>query len=438
MFTCSGHRDDSRREVMAETVKREPMALATGTGSVIDQRQRPEASAFGSGSPEVSPSQVKPPAATFWEVKAPAATNFLAWLRSITRLLLVCCLIVWTDSPAKGSPFGIPNGSAHPTDDTSGETLEVSSGQSLHQLLANLQTRMVKIYGAGGMQGLDGFQSGFVVSPDGLILTSWSTALDIDEVRVLSWDGKRWDATIAGIDPQRQLALLKVPTDTLPYFKVSDTPNYSEGDRVFGISNLFNIATGDEPLSVQQGVIMAIAPLEAQRGSFKTPYRDTAIIVDVMTNNPGASGGALVNLHGELVGVLGKELSDSETGIWLNYAIPVDVLALSISDMQSGKTKPMVDDELVRAERPHTLSDLGIQLVPDVVEKTPAYVDGVADDSAADGCGLLPNDLILVVNDRRIDSCKSLRKFIESIDRADALTFLVERENELFTLEIRP
>ena len=327
-------------------------------------------------------------------------------------------------------------GIVHLTTATSGRVL--AADNELVDLCSRLQTRMVKVYGAGGMQGLDSFQSGLLVSDTGEVLTAWSTVLDVDKVRMLTWDGRRWDGEVVGVDQRTELAIIKIEADGLPYFDLEEPASIQPSDRVFGISNLFNIATGDEGNSVQQGSVMAIAPLSAQRGSFRTPYRGDALILDVMTNNPGAAGGALVNLDGELVGVLGKELEDTETGIWINYAIPLAAVRESVTAIREGKTTMVDLDELPVADRPHRLTNLGIRMIPDVVAKTPAYVDQVALESTAATAGLLANDLILVVNDQRIDSRNSLEKILASIDRADSVRMLVQRDDELYTIELRP
>ena len=96
----------------------------------------------------------------------------------------------------------------------------------------------------------------------------------------------------------------------------------AEGTRVMAFSNLFGVAVGDEPVSVQRGTISVITRLEARRGVFETPYRGPVYVLDVTTNNPGAAGGALVTRRGELIGMLGKELRNSLNNTWLNYAVP--------------------------------------------------------------------------------------------------------------------
>ncbi len=76
-------------------------------------------------------------------------------------------------------------------------------------LNALLQPKLVKIYGAGGAKGLESYQSGFLISEAGHIVTSWSTVLDVTSLRIITFDGKKDDAEIVGMDPQTEIAVLK-------------------------------------------------------------------------------------------------------------------------------------------------------------------------------------------------------------------------------------
>ena len=95
---------------------------------------------------------------------------------------------------------------------------------------------------------------------------------------------------------------------------------------MLAFSNMFGIALGNEPASVLHGVVAAKTDLAARRGAFETNYRGPAYVLDAMTNNPGAAGGALTDASGRLAGLFGKELRSSASNIWLNYAIPVGEL----------------------------------------------------------------------------------------------------------------
>jgi serine protease Do len=156
---------------------------------------------------------------------------------------------------------------------------------------------------------------------------------------------------------------------------------------VLAFSNLFGIATGDEPVSMLQGVVSAVAPLDARRGAFATNYRGDVYIVDAAANNPGAAGGVLTDSQGRILGLLGKELRSSLTGTWLNYALPVSAFASSVEDMMAGRFTPPELSQVDQPDDPQSLTRLGIVLVPDVVVRTPPYIDRVVANSPAARAG---------------------------------------------------
>ena len=315
-----------------------------------------------------------------------------------------------------------------------------SQGQTINAatVSANVQSKIVKIYGAGGIKGLEAYQSGFLISEQGHILTVWSYVLDTDYVTAVLDDGRKFQATLAGADPRLEIAILKIDTDRLDFFARNTAVDLEAGDRVLAFSNLYGVATGDEPASVLHGIVSAKTPLDARRGAFKTTYRGPVFIVDAMTNNPGAAGGALTNREGKLAGILGKELRNSLTNTWLNYAIPMAELNQAIDDILAGKTRPRSADETVkRPEHPHTLHQLGILLVPDLLTKTPPFVDRIRNNSVADKMGLKSDDLVLFVNDRMAESCKTLKDEISLIDQIDSVHLVIQRGQELLELELK-
>ena len=301
------------------------------------------------------------------------------------------------------------------------------------------QSRVVKIYGAGGLSGLEAYQSGFLVSPDGHVATAWSYVLDVEPFVVLD-DGRRFESKIIGFEPALELAVLKIEASNLPFFKVSKETSVQWGDPVIAVSNLFGIATGNEPASVMQGTVASITELDARRGTFKTPYRGKVLILDLIANNPGAAGGALVSASGELVGMLGKELRDNATGVWLNYALPTVALREAIGDIIAGRqtkavaeSKPMLD-----RDKSHNPRTLGLVMIPDVLETTPAYVDNVQANTPAGTAGVRPDDLVLLVDGRQIKNQRSLRELLRTIDRRDEVEITVQREAEIIPLILRP
>ena len=316
---------------------------------------------------------------------------------------------------------------------------EVRAQPPLATAAADADKRVVKIYGAGGVAGLEAYQSGFLVSPEGHVATVWSYVLDVDPVVVLS-DGRRFESKIVGFEPSLALAVLKIDASDLPFFRVNEEVNVQWGDPVIAVSNLFGIASGNEQASVMQGSVAAITELDARRGTFKTPYRGKVLILDLIANNPGAAGGAVVDAGGNLVGMLGKELRDAATGVWLNYALPVNALREALGDIIAGRKTTAVakSDPTLDRSKSHNWTTLGIVMVPDVLESTPAFIDQVVDDGPAALAQLRPDDLVLLVNGRRIESQRAMRKLLRTIDRRDEVELTIQRDTEILAVMLRP
>ena len=310
---------------------------------------------------------------------------------------------------------------------------------SFAKVIDSAQPKMVKIFGAGGLKGMEAYQSGFLISPEGHVLTVWSYVLDTDYITVTLDDGRKFNGKLVGADPRCEIAVLKIDADQLPCFSLHDVVELSPGDRVFTFSNLFGVAVGDEPTSVLHGSVSALTDLDARRGAFKTNYRGPVYVVDAITNNPGAAGGAMTDREGRLAGLLGKELRSAQTNIWLNYAIPIDQLTDSVDSILAGKTLPRaVDDSIRRPEEPWTLARLGVGLVPDVLSKTPPFIDSVRPGSPAAAAGLQPDDLILFINNIVAGSITYVTDELSLVDRIDPIRLTLQRGRDLLDIEIPP
>lgn len=309
---------------------------------------------------------------------------------------------------------------------------------SFAQVARKVQPKVVKLYGAGGFRGLESYQSGILISPKGHVLTMWSYVLDADEVTVVLDDGQRYSAKHVADDPLLEIALLKFDPgdDEVQHFELSAAAA-EPGTRVLAFSNLFGIATGDESVSMLHGVVSAVAPLEARRGAFDSNFRGDVYVVDAAANNPGAAGGALTDSQGRLLGILGKELRSNLTGAWLNYALPVAAISPTVEDMLAGRFTPPDVAEVDRPDNPLSLAALGIVLVPDVVTRTPPYVDRVLPDSAAAGAGLRPDDLVVMIDTQVTASCREANRLVERVERGAAVRIAVLRDDEFleFTLK---
>jgi S1-C subfamily serine protease len=316
-----------------------------------------------------------------------------------------------------------------------------SPAQSFADVIDQTQPKIVKIFGAGGLRGLEAYQSGFLISGEGHILTVWSYVLDSDVVTVYLNDGRKLQAEMLGMDPRAEVAVLKIDGQNLPHFNLDEAVMLGGGARVLAFSNLFGVALGNEPASVLHGVVAAKTDLAARRGAFATNYRGPAYVLDAMTNNPGAAGGVLTDRRGRLAGLLGKELKSSATDVWLNYAIPVGELQPTIDQIIAGKFRPAPREAGEKKPKEHhTLAALGIHLVPDFLPKTPPFVESVRPGSCAAKAGVRPDDLVLFLADRVVPSSKQLAEELTYIDRLDPVRLTLQRGQELIevSLELEP
>jgi S1-C subfamily serine protease len=305
---------------------------------------------------------------------------------------------------------------------------------SLTAVAREVQPKVVKIYGAGGVRGLEAYQSGMLISGTGHILTVWSYVLDSDEVTVVLDDGRHFSAKFVASDPLTEIALIQFDPgkEEVPHFDLAAAVKAEPGARVLAFSNLFGIAAGNEPVSMLHGVISAVAPLEARRGE--------VYVVDAAANNPGAAGGALTDSQGRLLGMLGKELRSNLSGTWLNYALPVSAFAPTVDDMIAGRFTPAKPTDADKPANPLSLAALGIVLVPDVVSRTPPYVDRIIHGSPAAAAGLRPDDLLVMIDSQVASSCRETVGLVERLEFDASVRVAVLRGDDFleFTLSTKP
>src|SRR5438874_6799234 len=213
----------------------------------------------------------------------------------------------------------------------------VPAQYSFTPVAQQVNKKMVKLYGAGGFNGLPSYVSRIVVSPDAFILTVNNHILNTADLRVHLYDGRIHTAKVVAREPDLDIALLKLDADVdnLPYYDIAAAakqPLAETGDWILCHSNQFQIATRSEPMSVQRGNIAAYATLRARRGVFDPPYSGEVYFIDTVACNPGAAGGIVTNRKGELLGILGRELKSSLSDTWVNYAIPIQATVEIIQD----------------------------------------------------------------------------------------------------------
>ena len=151
-------------------------------------------------------------------------------------------------------------------------------------------------------------------------------------------------ATILKRDRETQLSLLKIQAVTPSFFELSADSVGKKGDWVIALSNAFKVADKDEPVSAMLGVISLRTTMEARLTKRDVAYRGELVLIDAITSNPGASGGAVITPDGRLVGIVGKIINSSETNTRLNYAVPTQVLHEFVAGKASvnGEAQPVM------------------------------------------------------------------------------------------------
>jgi serine protease Do len=330
--------------------------------------------------------------------------------------------------------------------------LTARADESFAKVAEEVNKKLVKVYGAGGIKGLPHYGTGFFVSPDGYILTANSHILDSGDVRVHTYDGTKYHAKVVAVEPELDVALLKIGTEKdkvedMPYYDVVEAvkrPTAETGLGVLAFSNEFNIVTRDEPMSIMRGRVAAYSRLYGRIGIHEAPYTGYVYVMDAITNNPGAAGGPVTTRKGELLGIIGKELRNELTQTWINYAVPINA-KLEVREKDKTVTVTVLDliekkenyKPQIKPIRDGGGAYTGILLVPNVVERTPPYVDAVAPGSPAHTAGLKPDDLIVYVDGLPVASIQMYMEIIDRYRPGAEIKLEVRRGDKLTTVPLK-
>jgi serine protease Do len=324
---------------------------------------------------------------------------------------------------------------------------------------AKVNPKVVKLFGAGGFRGVANYGSGILISADGHILTAASQMLDSAEIVVHLNDGRKMKAVVLVTEPILDTALLKIkvegkkidePTgldlEHFDYFEAAKRTKAQPGDWILGFSNQFEIAMRDEQFSIQKGVVMAYTKMHGRRGVFDFPYHGDVYVIDQITNNPGAAGGPLTDRKGNLLGIIGKEIKNTLSETWMNYAIP---LAAEVETKDGDKSVTLSLPKFVElgmkgqykpVKRPDAVASIGgyhgVIFVPNVLEKTPPYIEDVVTGSPAEKAGLRADDLVSFIDGEPIYSIKMYHEYLKRTSVGTKLRLEVRRGENLQTVEM--
>ena len=310
--------------------------------------------------------------------------------------------------------------------------------------------KLVKLFGAGGFRGVSNYGVGLLVSADGYVLTAAGPMLDTPDLVAHLSDGRRMKATFVASEPLLDVALVRLaagdkPPDGLPFFDLSNVPPPPQpGDWVLGFGNMFEIAVRDEPLTVQHGVIAAVTKLTGRRGTFGYAFPGPVYVIDAVTNNPGAAGGPLTDRNGRLLGLIGREVKNTQTETWVNYAVPITATVPAgegggeigipqfVAAAKNGKYNPVAKPPAAAGPAGYH----GIVLLPNLLDRTPPYVDAVRPDSPAAKAGLKADDLIAFVNGAGVATVRAFQQAMAAQPPGATVRLDVRRGGGLVKVEM--
>ncbi|MEW5769050.1 MAG: DegQ family serine endoprotease [Pseudomonadota bacterium] len=240
--------------------------------------------------------------------------------------------------------------------------------------------------------------SGFIVSPDGVILTNAHVVDGASEVRVKLTDRREMKARVVGVDRPSDVAVLRIDARGLPVVRLGASAPLRVGEWVLAIGSPFGFEN-----SATAGIVSAKS--RALPDEAYVPFIQTDVAV-----NPGNSGGPLFNLRGEVVGINSQIYSQTGGYQGLSFAIPIDV-ALKV------KEQILHDGKVTRGRLGVAIQDVNQALAQSFGLKQPAgaLVNQVEPGSAAQRGGLRPGDVILAVDGTPIQAAGDLPPLIAAL-----------------------
>ncbi|CAB3678150.1 hypothetical protein LMG22037_02311 [Paraburkholderia phenoliruptrix] len=258
--------------------------------------------------------------------------------------------------------------------------------------------------------------SGVIVSSEGYILTNQHVVDGADQIEIALADGRTTNAKVIGIDPETDLAVLKVNMTNLPTITLGRMEQTRVGDVVLAIGNPFGVGQ-----TVTMGIVSALGRNHLGINTFENFIQTDAAI------NPGNSGGALVDVNGNLLGINTAIYSRSGGSLGIGFAIPVSTAR---SVLESIITTGSVTRGWIGVEPQDVTPEIAESFGLD--QKSGAIVAGVLKNGPADRAGIKPGDILMSVNGQEITDTTRLLNVIAQIKPGTpAKVHLVRKNHEM-------
>jgi Do/DeqQ family serine protease len=265
-----------------------------------------------------------------------------------------------------------------------------------------------------------GMGSGVIISPDGYIVTNNHVIRNATELEVTLNDKKVYTAKVIGADPTNDIALIKIDAKNLPYIVFGDSDAAKVGEWVLAVGNPYNLTS-----TVTAGIISAKGRDLDGNGSIDSFIQTDAAV------NPGNSGGALVNVRGELIGI--NTAISSQTGSFIGYsfAVPSNIAKKVVEDlMEFGK----VDKGILGVRGGELTNKAAENLGIDFTEGF--YVADVTNKSGAQKAGLEKGDIIIKVDNIKINSFADLTGYLNTKRPNDVVNVTYLRNGDKKTAKV--
>ncbi len=272
--------------------------------------------------------------------------------------------------------------------------------------------------------------SGFVIRPDGYILTNEHVVHGAGDIEVTLTGRKRYKAEVVGADPRRDLAVIRIDAEGLPAVRLGDARELHRGQFVLALGSPFGFGRDGQP-SLSFGVVSGLGRVIHGVGDGLDRYYGNLVQSDAAIN-PGNSGGPLVTLDGEVVGVNAVISSTSGASEGVGFAIPI-----------TDRTRAIVD-RLVKGEAIE-YGFLGVEmreLTPDFAEEINvepdrgAYVLRVLPDTPAAEGGLRTGDIIIEAAGETIDQPDDLVQIVQATPVGEAMPLTILRGKKTRTVTV--
>ncbi|GEA12298.1 DegQ family serine endoprotease [Alteromonas sp. KUL49] len=266
-----------------------------------------------------------------------------------------------------------------------------------------------------------GLGSGVIIDAEkGYVVTNNHVVANADEITVQLTDGREFIAKKLGADEQSDIALLKIEAEDIVALPLADSDELRVGDFVVAIGNPFGLSQ-----TVTSGIVSALGRSGLNIGGYEDFIQTDAAI------NRGNSGGALVNLHGELIGINTAIFGPNGGNVGIGFAIP--------ANMMKNLTDQIAEFGEVRRGLLGILGsdvDAGLAEALNAEVNMGAFVSEVTPESAADEAGILAGDIIIAVNGRRLNGFQELRAKIASMGAGAEVELTVVRKGEEIALDV--